>query len=69
MSDVPGDPDIAIRGIVDPNPIRGKVFIEVVIIHLRGIISIIPLIGPFLAGRARRGRSLFSLIGNIDYAA
>jgi hypothetical protein len=33
-SDAPGDPDIAIRGIVDPNPIWGKVFIEVVIIHL-----------------------------------
>jgi hypothetical protein len=68
VSDVSGDPDIAIRVIVDPDPIWGKVFIEVVIIHLRGIIFIIPLIGPILAGSTGRGCPLFSLIGNIDDA-
>jgi hypothetical protein len=69
MSDLPGYPDITMWGIVDPDAIGGKVFIEVVIIHLRGIIFIIPLIGPFLAGRTRRRRSLFSLIRNVDDAA
>jgi hypothetical protein len=54
---------------VHPDPVGGKVFIEVVIIHLRGIILIVPLIGPLLAGGPRRGRTFFPLIGNIDDAA
>jgi hypothetical protein len=68
MSHVPGDPDIVVRGIVDPNPVWGKVFIEIVIIHVRRIFFITPLVRLFIARSAGWGWSLLSLIGDIDDA-
>jgi hypothetical protein len=68
VSHSPGNPDIAIRSVVDPDSIGGKIFIEVVIVHLDGITFMFPLVCPLLSGWARWRWSLFSLIGNINYA-
>jgi hypothetical protein len=46
-----GGPDISIRGIIDPYPIRGKIIIKIGCIHSRGIIPVILFIIALILGR------------------